>query len=200
MRKHWGIWWTPPHMQAGDQRDSGPTRPALSLASVLLTSNKHTFGVTFLLWSHTLLCASSPDLWGKHLSFLGNGDLAVPDRSMFLGLRNLPALPASAGCLYQHLLWRRQSAHSQGPLRQRWESFKMSDSPQRSGNDPFHMINRWNWSVEGAFSYPGQRGRRWRPGHLHRGHCSLRWYDEQKTNRSPFTQDSQTGKIQLLPL
>lgn len=123
MRKQWGIWWTLPHTQAGDQRDSGPTRPALSLASVLHTSNQ-THSVTFFLWSYTSLCASSPDLWRKHLSFLGNGDPAVPDWSMSHSLWHFPAFPASADCLYQHLLWRRQSTHSQDPLHQRWDFFK----------------------------------------------------------------------------
>lgn len=123
MTKHWGIWWTLLHMQAGDQWGSGPTRPAPSLASVLHTS-KHS--VSFFLWSYTLLCASRPDLWGKHLSFLGNGDPAVPDWSMFHSLRHFPALPASTDCFYQHLLWRRQSAHSQGPLHQWWDFFKTS--------------------------------------------------------------------------
>lgn len=40
MRKHWRIWWTPPHTQAGDQWDSGPTRPAPSLAFVRSTAKQ----------------------------------------------------------------------------------------------------------------------------------------------------------------
>lgn len=194
MRKHWGIWWTRPHIQAGDQQDSGPTRPAPSLASVLITSN-HTHSAAFFLRSHTLSCASSPDLRGKHLSFLGNGDPAVPDWSVSNSLRHFPAFPASTDCLDQRLLRRRQSAHSQGPLRQRWEFFNTSHQPQRSGNDGFYIDNRWDWPVEGALSYPRRRSRRWRSGHLHPRHCSLRWYDEQKSYRSQFAQDSQSGKI-----
>lgn len=68
------------------------------------------------------------------------------------------------------------------------------------GHYLFSYNNRWNWSVEGAFSYPEQRWRRWRPGRFHPRHCPLRWYDEQKSYRPQFTQDSQSGKIYLLQL
>lgn len=85
-----------------------------------LTTHTHTHTVTLIFCSDSLLCASSPDLWRSHLSFLGNGDSTVPDSSLSHSLWHFPAFLASTDCLYQHLLWGRQPTHSQGPLRQWW--------------------------------------------------------------------------------
>ena len=85
MRKRWKIWWTRPSSQAGGWRDSGLTRPAPSLASVLHTHTHADSNMTifshhscYVLTPFLRVCVCRPDVRGCHLSVLGDGDPAGP--------------------------------------------------------------------------------------------------------------------------
>lgn len=211
MRRLWRSWWTRLFIQADQQPERGPIRPAPSLASVPQTHTwAHTHTVTHL-YCHffDLILSVFSDQTCEDVTCPFSGLVTLQTQTQVctkvFGISQ-HSLPARITFTNTYFGGDKSPTHRilyvNGESRfNRKHPVKLE---RRTNPGTCHDLmlylhrHRWSWPMEGAVGDPWQDwGRRRCQDCFHKGHGSLCWYDEQQSHRSQLAQESKSSMYSL---